>query len=217
MKRKLIALTLVTILAILAFGSATIAYFTDTAEVDTNTFTVGSVKIELNQNEIKTEDSSDVVPGREIELQPTVTNTGKSAAYVRIRVLIPVNLFNVLSKESSWNVTALVDGTVTSNAATYYQDNNNTLSNDFIVTRGEGENAVKYYSFDFTYTASLDPKATTVSCWNSICISSSADHDDLENITEFKVLVEADAIQAKGFETATDAFEAFDKQPSSNS
>lgn len=210
MKKKLIVLTLVTILAILAFGSATIAYFTDTATAIANTFTVGSVKIELNQNTLV--GFENVVPGRKVELHPTVENVGKSAAYVRIRVLIPENLFNVLSKESSWNATALADGTVTSNAATYYQDHANTLSNDFIVTRNEKQ----YYSFDFTYTASLGATETTVSCWDYICISTSADNADLSGITTFDVLVEADAIQAEGFDSAADAFAAFDSQRSAN-
>lgn len=214
MKKKLIALTLVTILAILAFGSATIAYFTDTATANANTFTVGSVKIELQQNNV--ENSSDIVPGRKIDLQPTVKNTGKSAAYVRIRVLIPVGLFDVLDKTSCWNTDALNSPvpTVTSNAVSYYQVNNTlvTENNAFIVTRNEKQ----YYSFDFTYANSLGATETTVSCWDYICISTSADNADLSGITTFDVLVEADAIQAEGFDSAVDAFVAFDSQRSAN-
>lgn len=52
MKKKIISLCLVVILALTAIGGATLAYFTDTDEA-TNTFTLGSVKIKLHEGAYK--------------------------------------------------------------------------------------------------------------------------------------------------------------------
>lgn len=51
MKKKIIALCLVVVLAITAITGATLAYFTDTDEA-TNTFTVGNVKIKLIESNL---------------------------------------------------------------------------------------------------------------------------------------------------------------------
>ena len=50
MKKKIVALCLCVALAVVAIGGATLAYFTDT-DNETNTFTVGNVKIDLIEQE----------------------------------------------------------------------------------------------------------------------------------------------------------------------
>lgn len=50
MKKKIVALCLCVALAVIAIGGATLAYFTDT-QSETNTFTVGNVKIKLIEQE----------------------------------------------------------------------------------------------------------------------------------------------------------------------
>lgn len=52
MKKKILALVLVVVLAITAVTGATLAYFTDTDEA-TNTFTLGNVKIDLHEGAYK--------------------------------------------------------------------------------------------------------------------------------------------------------------------
>ncbi len=48
MKKKILALSMCIALAAIAIVGASLAYFTDTKSA-TNTFTVGNVKIELNE------------------------------------------------------------------------------------------------------------------------------------------------------------------------
>lgn len=84
MKKKILALALVVVLAVTAVTGATLAYFTDTKEA-TNTFTVGNVKIELTEPKWK-EDAKNVYPGQVLDKDPTVKNNGANPCYVRVKV-----------------------------------------------------------------------------------------------------------------------------------
>ena len=82
-KRKILLLAaLLVMVAILGVGG-TLAYFTAEDEA-TNTFTVGNVKIELN--EPNWEEAEDVYPGQVLPKDPKVTNVGTNPCYVRIAV-----------------------------------------------------------------------------------------------------------------------------------
>lgn len=91
-KRKIMALALtLSMVAILAIGG-TLAYFTDT-DSKTNTFTVGNVDIELNEDFV---DDSLLMPGTKtqnnVKKSVTVKNVGASDAYMWIEVWIPAAL-----------------------------------------------------------------------------------------------------------------------------
>ena len=116
MKKKLIAISLVVAMLAVAIVGGSLAYFTDTDE-ETNTFTVGGVKIALIEEQ-RNADSSALVPFENNKVlmpivgsaqgekdglgQPvaknyvdkivTIKNTGKSAAYVRAYFAIPAAL-----------------------------------------------------------------------------------------------------------------------------
>lgn len=131
MKKKILTLALViALLAIMVGGS--LAYFTAEDEV-TNTFTVGSVKIEIYENGKET--PSDVMEFKDEPLVPvvnmetpssdpgyipkvvTVRNTGVNAAFIRTHIAIPTQLVGYLYLDlntSGWNRqtdgTAKVDG-----------------------------------------------------------------------------------------------------------
>ena len=88
MKKKIIALCLVVVLAVTAITGVTLAYFTDTDDA-TNTFTVGNVSIDLtepNWDAAGSKDAPEVYPGEALAKDPTVTNTGKNPCFVRIKV-----------------------------------------------------------------------------------------------------------------------------------
>ena len=90
MKKKILALCLVVVLAVTAITGVTLAYFTDTDNA-TNTFTVGNVDIELTEpawtEEGGGEDQGkDVYPGEALPKDPTVTNIGKNPCFVRVSV-----------------------------------------------------------------------------------------------------------------------------------
>ena len=89
MKKKILALCLVVVLAVTAVTGATLAYFTDTADTKTNTFTVGNVEIKLdepNWDADGSEDAPDVYPGEALAKDPIVTNMGENPCFVRVKV-----------------------------------------------------------------------------------------------------------------------------------
>ena len=151
--------------------------------------------------------SQNMVPGSNVRKCPYVKNTGANDAYVRVRVLIPVSLFNVIDNGPSyWTTTALNEGQVTSVAVDTY--NNEGAEKVHKVTRGD----IEYYEYDFTYTEALKPGEMTFwNVWGNIAINKDATTNQLANVKSFDVIVEADAIQAEGFADATAAFTSFDK------
>ena len=89
--RTLIACGLVVSVA----AGGTVAYLTD-AETATNTFTVGKVKIDLEEPSYPGNDSDEVkniIPNQEIVKDPQIENTGNNDALVFIRVEIPQETF----------------------------------------------------------------------------------------------------------------------------
>lgn len=93
MKRKLLIVSVLAILvAVTAAG--TLAFFTDSGSAH-NVITTGNVDIELNEwaDEARTQpfkDQNGVMPGTKITKIVEVKNTGKNAAYVRLKVDIAV-------------------------------------------------------------------------------------------------------------------------------
>lgn len=161
-----------------------------------------------------------MVPGANVRKNPYVINTGDNDAFVRVRVLIPVSLFEIIDKGPSyWTTTAMNERKVVSEAVDYYLTDEgyaafiNGTANDYIVYRG----GIQYYEFDFTYTYELEPGAMTFwNCWGNIAIDKDATADDLAQVESFDVIFEADAIQAQGFATYADAFAAFDASTPNN-
>ena len=272
MKKKILVLCLVVALAVTAVVGGTLAYFTD-KDAETNTFTVGNVKIDLlesqyhrvnagkgnavgqteplkggclwaadvdmqgtsentpnfvtsgetwsglyfSDDQIKAdaatykngyfaEHSQNMVPGANVRKNPYVKNTGASDAYIRIRVLIPVSLFDVIDKGPSyWTTTAMNEGQVTSNAVTTYN-----TSGPAAVKQVE-RNGIMYYEYAFTFVKAVKPGELTFwNVWGNIAINKDATAEDLANVESFDVIFEADAIQADGFADAAAAFAAFD-------
>lgn len=88
MKKKVLSLCLVAMLAITAVVGGTMAYFTDTDDA-TNEFTVGNVDIDLtepNWDEVGSKEAVDAYPGEPLAKDPTVTNIGKNPCFVRVSV-----------------------------------------------------------------------------------------------------------------------------------
>lgn len=123
MKKKILSICLVSVIAIMAIAGATLAYLTDTDKAD-NVFTIGNVQIELVEQQrndegtgLETfEDNKVLLPIVEsaqgqketvdgvaglptsknyVDKIITVKNTGASDAYMRVYIAIPVVLDNV--------------------------------------------------------------------------------------------------------------------------
>lgn len=88
MKKKILTIALVAVLAVTAAAGVSLAYFTDT-EAAENVITVGNVDIllsEPNWEETGKEEAEDVYPGEALAKDPTVENVGKNPCFVRISV-----------------------------------------------------------------------------------------------------------------------------------
>ena len=100
MKKKLIALCLIVVLAAVAVVGGTLAYFTDT-DAQTNVFTTGDVKIDLWEDFDDNDGNAKLIPGKKIEKEAYITNDGSEAAYVRVHIAIPSALLD--ANFNSWN------------------------------------------------------------------------------------------------------------------
>lgn len=92
MKKKITAIFLCVALVAIAIVGASLAYFTDT-KTATNTFTMGDVKITLDEANANgegrvTSNEYNVYPGAVVTKDPTVHNTGKNAAWIRATVKV---------------------------------------------------------------------------------------------------------------------------------
>lgn len=159
-----------------------------------------------------------MVPGRNVAKCPYVINKGNTAAYIRIRVMVP-------SKGNNDFVAVKDGGVITNQWCT-----TSMLSGEFqmgetakwpVVTKAVEQGGVTYDVYTFVRNEPLAAGAMTEwNVWNFIGISADADNADIQKAIEagaiaedgtLNVLVEADAIQAEGFANATEAFNAFDK------
>ena len=139
-------------------------------------------------------------PGESYHKMPYVVNTGKNAAYIRIRVMIPADLDTAILNSSMYTTTAL---------------NNKEFTMAYDNTGAVERDGVKYNVYTFTR---IDPLAagemTYWNVWGTIHMDTPATNEQIAQLLPngtFNVLVEADAIQADGFANATDAFAAFGK------
>lgn len=162
---------------------------------------------ETYKNGYFAEHSQKMVPGANVRKNPYVVNTGVNDAYIRVRALIPVSLFDVIDNGPSyWTTTAMNEGQVTSNAVTTY------LTSGPEAVKQVDRNGIMYYEYDFTYVKAVKPGEMTFwNVWGNIAINSDATAKQLANVDSFNVIFEADAIQADGFANAQEAFAAFDK------
>ena len=225
MKKKILAIALaVALIAIMVGGS--LAYFTDNDEV-TNAFTVGSVKIEIYENDEKTDSDTktfeNLIPVVDMQnpsgdknyqkKEVKVQNTGANEAYIRTHIAIPADLEGYLYldlDETGWtrqqpDTTAEVEG-------------------------------VKYKVFTYDYNTAVEPDKFTGKLLKGVYLHSYVDlEEDVSGNLVFilrdadgnkvessgfvahkvnggaytpekvNVLVASQAIQASGFGNATDA------------
>lgn len=156
-------------------------------------------QIKANAREYKCE-NVELNPGESYHKMPYVVNTGKNAAYIRIRVMIPAALDTAILNSSMYTTTAL-----NNKEFTMAYDSTGTVERD----------GVMYNVYTFTR---IDPLAagemTYWNVWGTIHMDTTATNEQIAQLLPngtFNVLVEADAIQADGFANATDAFAAFGK------
>ena len=212
-KRRILAISMsLVIVAILAIG-ATLAYFTDT-KTATNTFTMGDVKIKLDETNVNdpdgdrvTSNAYDVYPGAEVMKDPIVHNVGKNGAYIRATVNVS-NWMNLV--------------------AAYYPDFKETFPNEgykaalnlLVGDLGEGWSVVDVEAGDVFTIGQFDAKfvlkydgvlasgADTTPIFEKVSIPAGITNASAESFNQIKIV--AQAMQADGFTSWEAAFAAFD-------
>ena len=220
MKKKsiLMAAIAVMLVAVLVVGG-TLAYFTDTKSA-TNTFTVGDVKIKLDESNVNdpngdrvtSNEYTGMLPGIQYKKDPVVTNTGKNGAYVRAVVTIE-NGMNWLGlyNENVW--TAPQAEAFMKLICNKMGDGWSLEDYDYVTNAERGStDFVAVLKYDGVLAAG---KATTAMFENIMLPANATTNDITTRVAQngvFHIDVVAQAIQADGFTSWNDAFKAFDAQ-----
>ena len=227
MKKKLVILCLVALLAVGAILGGTMAYFTDTDEAE-NVFTAGNVDITLNENFVQ---GSELYPGVDVTKEVFVENTGESDAYVRVHIAYPAILdsgsedqpqFAAYNNTLHWNFTAasVQEGQwsqlqnsdqVGPNANYPNWPGNGGTYNTYTATI----DGIAYNVYVYTYETALKRgEETATPAINKVYLDTKVTNAGMEVIKdalddEIKILVFAEAGQTAGF---TDPYVALNTQ-----
>lgn len=221
-KSKALLLTLCAVLLVAASVLGTMAYLTSTASVE-NTFTVGSVKITLDEAQVTpdgkpvegaarvAENSYKLLPGHTYTKDPTIhVDAASEDCFIRAKV--------TLTNASEWIA-----------IATKYADNKveniikGTNDNIWWVSQPAVDEKKNTVTYTFVYKnenhtdelgkriwTSTDSKDLVL--FNEIVIPGGLTNEELKGVGTSKITVVAEAIQADGFDTEAAAWAAFNAQ-----
>ena len=219
MKKKILALCLVVVLAVTAVTGATLAYFTD-ADKDVNVMVTGNVEIVQNENARdngKYVDGQKLVPAvyptgalvdptngdyhtdatvkNVLDKFVTVTNKGSEDAYIRTIVLIENNGAEYASK-----LHVLYNGAEDGIAVWQAKGD---MDPD-----GDGTNST-YDIFTFTYAAPLAAEATSIPSLKQVWLDPTATNEDAKALVgadnQLNIYALSQAVQVDGFADAATA------------
>lgn len=212
-KSKVLITILCAVLLVTVSVLGTLAYLTSQDEV-VNTFTVGKVKISLDEAAVNVdgteipgadrvkENNYHLIPGQTYVKDPTLTVKAKSEdSYVRM--LLTLNCtdeFDAIYTPDKADLTTIFNG---------YDATNWVYET---VTRDTAKNTITY---EFRYKEIVAKSATDTkldALFDSITVPSIFDSADMESIANLKITVVGHAIQATGFVDADDAWTAFNEQ-----
>ncbi|MBO5159046.1 MAG: hypothetical protein J6B94_05585 [Lachnospiraceae bacterium] len=233
-KALLLSMCAVLLVAVSIFG--TLAYLTDKDTV-TNTFTVGSVGLSLDEADVKTDGSYEtnhdsrvqankyhLLPGHTYYKDPTVTvDAGSEDAYVRMMVKVegldslkkamPTDKFPTFYNNDLFllqNLCVDKDGNLTWNKDVW----------QFETFHAEGTYA-NCYEFRYVGNDTENPGNGIVvksanetvldDLFKTITVPGEIDNEHLAYLADVKIVVTAHAIQADGFADADEAWAAFSK------
>ena len=199
MSRKKSILTAVVLLLVILVGGM-LAYFTDT-EVRTNVFTIGDVKITLNEagwtnttgtNYTRTE-ANNIAPGKTVAKNPTVKNIGTNGAgndaYVFLKVTVPYA-----------NVTV---GGTKANQDIYTLDSLNTTKWTELTISGVTGNGVHVYAYGTSSAmTALSYNNSTEALFTSVTLKNLDDPSELGSHSP-NITLKAYGIQTTDLEVTT--------------
>lgn len=203
MKKKITAIFLCVALVAIAIVGASLAYFTDT-KTATNTFTMGDVKITLDETSVANptgprvaSNTYNTYPGAVVVKDPIVHNTGSNAAYIRAKVEVkdwatnctkyPTNAAGEMAMKDTLN-NLLTTGLASDWSVVDIATNGNDVT------------------FVLKYDGVLAAGANTTAMFQQVKVPTG-----LENGNKFgDIKVTAEAIQTDSFADWNAAFNAFD-------
>lgn len=209
-KRKALLLTFCAVLLVVASVLGTIAYLTANDKV-TNTFTVGQVAINLDEAKV-TEDGKAVTPAERVKenrykllpghtyaKDPTVTVLkGSESSYIKMTV--------TFTKAKELDAIFAPDGAKLTSIFKGYDG-------DQWIAKGDTKDAdANTRTYEFWYKEAVVAPTTDVkldALFKSITVPNDITGKQLATIQGMMITVNAYAIQADGFETAKDAWDAF--------
>lgn len=215
--RKVLLMACSALLLVCLTVGATVAYLTSTDTV-TNTFTVGKVKIELDEAKVGTDGKAltgdnaarvkentynRIIPGVAYDKDPTVTvKAGSEDSYVRVKVTVnQLAILDEIFASEGAPLASIFGG----HDQTKWVYEGETEANDTITYEFRYHKVVPYATAD----TKLEPVFETVTLPGEI-----VDETDLAKLgdKEVKITVVAEAIQASNFTSEDAAWDAFDKQ-----
>lgn len=209
-KSKALILTLCAVLLVAASMLGTMAYLTSTDEVE-NTFTVGQVKIKLDEAQVTpdgkpvadaarvAENSYKLIPGHTYNKDPMVTVLKDSeASYIKMTVTFSnaKELDDIFAPNGA-DMTSIFNGY--DNTSWIYKGN----------TKDATANTRTY---EFWYKETVDAPNGNVALdalFDSITVPGTITNEQLATIKGMTITVNAYAIQADGFDDAEAAWAAF--------
>lgn len=209
-KSKALLLTLCAVLLVTASMLGTMAYLTSTDEVE-NTFTVGQVKITLDEAKVDengkpvegaarvAENSYKLLPGHTYNKDPMVTVLKDSeASYIKMTVTFSkADKLDAIFAPNGADMTKIFNGY--DNTSWIYKGN----------TKDETKNTRTY---EFWYKEAVGAPNGNVALdalFDSITVPSTITNEQLATIEGMTITVNAYAIQADGFADAKAAWAAF--------
>lgn len=217
MKSTTKAILVVLCALVLAAGSlfGTLAYLTD-KDADTNTFTVGSVRLKLDEAKVKEdgtyvtdadnrtdENKYHLIPGHAYIKDPTVTVLGGSEeSYVRM--LATVTYAKDADAVFGTDLTQWID----INEADWQ------VVGAPVTTKDESAGTItRTYEFRYKETvAKSDADTKLPALFTRIQVPGEITKEQIVHLDEMVISVQAHGIQAAGFDTADDAWTAFEEQ-----
>ena len=209
-RSKALLLTLCAVVLVIATVFGTMAYLTSTDEV-VNTFTVGSVKITLDEAKVTTdgkpvEDAERVkanayhlLPGHTYNKDPMVTVlSGSESSYIKMTV--------TFSKANELDDIFAPDG---ANLISIF---NNYDSTNWIYKGNTKDDTANTRTYEFWYKETVGAPTADVALdalFDSITVPGEITNEQLATIEGMTITVNAYAIQADGFANAEAAWAAF--------
>ena len=206
-RSKALLLTLCAVLLVTASVLGTMAYLTSQDTV-TNTFTVGSVAITLDETDVDNSTTSadrdqansyKLMPGHTYAKDPMVTVlNGSESSYIKMTV--------TFSKANELDAIFDPDGATLTTIFNGYDSSNWTYKGN---TKNAADNTRTYEFWYKEAVAAPDGNVALDALFDSITVPGSITNEQLKTIEGMTITVNAYAIQADGFTDADEAWKKF--------